>query len=124
VDVSPSAARVTLDRAPLPGLPFAGSFRSTSDTHVLEASAEGFETERQLVVFDHDQAIKLELRAVAAPARVHARRSVATTASAATLPVSNAPRTAVPQTEDAEPGAELKARPRQRAFDMKDPYAD
>jgi serine/threonine-protein kinase len=127
VEVSPSTARVTLDGVSLPGLPFVGSFPSSSATHLLEVSADGFQTERQLVVFGQDQTIKIVMRPAAAPLHLHARRPLATTAvdvAATTLPASSARRTTSPHVEEPEPGAELKTRLRQRDFDMKDPYAE
>jgi serine/threonine-protein kinase len=127
VEVTPSAARVTLDGVSLPGPPFVGSFRTSSDTHLLEASAEGFQTERQLVVFGADQAIKIDLRPAAPPLHLRTRRPAATTAvgtSPATSTASSGPHAASLHVDEPEPGAELKTRPRQRGFDMHDPYAE
>lgn len=124
VDVSPGAARVTLDAVPLGRLPFVGSFQSTGEVHRLEASAAGFQSEKQLVVFDRDQSISIALRPSAAPSRAHVRHSVAATTTDVTpaLPAPSPLHTASPHSEEPEPGAELKTRPRQRDFDTTDPY--
>jgi hypothetical protein len=127
LDVSPGTAWVTLDGVPLPRLPFAGSFPIAGEAHVLEARAEGFQTERRRVKFDRDQNIEIALRAAIAPVRAHARRPLAATAADAAqtpLPASSARPLASSDNEEPTPGVELKLRPRQREFDTRDPYAE
>jgi serine/threonine protein kinase len=127
VAVMPADARVTLDGAPLPQLPFVGDFRMSGSLHHLEASAEGYQTVRQLVSFDQDRDIKIVLVASAAPARTRVKRSSASSSgdSSAPAPVAApSPQAGKPGNDSVEPGADLQVRRRTRNFDTTNPYAD
>ncbi|HEX6244933.1 MAG TPA: serine/threonine-protein kinase [Polyangiales bacterium] len=123
VEASPPTAHVMLDGAPLPKLPFSGSFRQSDALHHLEASAEGYQAVRQLVTFEQDREIKIILVAQppAARARPVKRPSAGHTEAAAPTPA--APSAPAASTPAFEPGGDLKVKVRHRKVDLEDPYA-
>jgi serine/threonine-protein kinase len=127
VDVSPSDAVVTLDGAPLPQLPFEGSFRRGRDQHHVEASAEGYQPIRQLTTFENDRRLSIVLRPLPASAKARARRPGGGAVDVAPLAPQAAPAAAQPvntRTEEPAPGTELRTRPKRAGFDVNDPYAN
>jgi hypothetical protein len=128
VAATPPDARVTLDGAPLPSLPYAGDFRKSGAVHQLEATADGHQPLNQLVVLDRDRQITIVLRPLpAAATRLRPRRSPppsATVSAALPTPGSEAT-TSKPQTDEpVAPGVELKTKQKANRFDMNDPYAE
>ncbi|MET0340445.1 MAG: serine/threonine-protein kinase [Polyangiales bacterium] len=126
VTVTPADARVTLDGAPLPSVPFSGDFRRSSAVHHLEASADGHQTVSQLVVLDRDRALTIALKPTPLAPRFKPRRPapgaaqppVASTQNHDVQPPSPA------ASEELAPGVELKTRQKASRFDMNDPYAE
>jgi eukaryotic-like serine/threonine-protein kinase len=131
VQVSPSGAKVTLDGAPIT-TPFTGKFRKDASLHHLEAVAEGYQAQKQLVAFDQDRVLELQLertreRAAGAAGNRRVRR---TEKEATPEVVSETPRSEPPAaaaTDDAmQPGQDLKAvKPRilRGQLDAIDPYS-
>jgi hypothetical protein len=127
INVLPSDATVTLDGAPLPRLPFEGTFRRARGLHHLEVRAAGYQTVKQLIAFDLDRELSMVLRPLPASPKERAKRP-----SSAAVEVAPPAPTATPPAvqpvdmggEEAVPGVELKTRPRRPNFELNDPYAN
>jgi serine/threonine-protein kinase len=61
---SPSAARLTMDGAPLAGNPFHASYARDGTSHKVRATAPGFLPEERTIAFDRDTALEIALRPV------------------------------------------------------------
>lgn len=65
IEAEPSSAILTLDGTPLGSNPFRAEVSLGGELHRIEMSAPGYVSHEQVVVFDRDQEIRVELEAVA-----------------------------------------------------------
>ena len=62
VEVTPPGARIAVDGASAPGPIFDGRFAKDGMSHVVEATADGYESARRRVTFDLDRSLTIALR--------------------------------------------------------------
>jgi eukaryotic-like serine/threonine-protein kinase len=68
INVAPPTAHLTVDGAAVQS-PFSGKFRKDASLHVVQAFADGFQSVKQLVKFEHDQTLALVLGRATGSAR-------------------------------------------------------
>ncbi len=137
IDVWPTNARVTLDGAILPRVPFDAEVAKDSAFHHLDVTAEGYAPVKQALQFDQDREVKIVLeraQAVVAPTPQgrRGRGNNATnnnnnnTAAVAPQPQQPSPVAQPGPAADPTPGADLSntAPPRRMrpSIDLDDPY--
>jgi serine/threonine-protein kinase len=132
VDVWPDTARVVVDGALLPRVPFEADVTKDGAFHHVEASAPGYATVKQAVQFNEDREIKIVLEKekeqprVAVGGRRGGGRPQAAPTPAPEPEAQPAPAPA-PKPTVMAPGADLTVVPAPRikpAIDLDDPYAD
>lgn len=95
VDVTPRNASVTLDGEPQPA-PLRAELPRDSRTHIVQASAPGYATERYAVVFDQSRELAIELAPSAASAAPVATTRPLRAPRAPSVPSAEPPRSATP----------------------------
>ncbi len=133
IDVWPTSARVTLDGAILPRVPFEAEITRDTALHHLDATADGYVAVKRVVQFDRDRVVKIVLERTPAlvapsPSRRSSRHGSRTSSAAvppAPPPPGPTPTPPAP-VEPTAPGADLTtATPPRRLvpkIDLDDPY--
>ncbi len=132
VDVWPDTARVVVDGALLPRVPFEADVTKDGAFHHVEASAPGYATVKQAVQFNEDREIKIVLEKEKEQPRitVGGRRGGGRPQPAPTPapePEAQPAPAPAPKPSVMAPGADLTVVPAPRikpAIDLDDPYAD
>ncbi len=136
IDVWPTNARVTLDGAILPRVPFDAEVAKDTAFHHLGVTADGYVPVKQALQFDQDREVKIVLERekatppTPAPAPVQRRSSRGNNHNTAVAPSPPQPASPVAQpaapAADPTPGADLSntAAPRRMrpSIDLDDPY--
>jgi hypothetical protein len=136
VTVSPANAVVSIDRQRMPSNPFVARFPRSLDSHVVRASAPGFETKERLVTFSDNIMLDLSLSPLSADspsARDRPGRRPAPPASRRLSPPASTTAPGplpLPAAGSAPSGPALLPRPadgetaRRRRIEARDPYSD
>jgi serine/threonine-protein kinase len=145
VRVSPSAAQITIDGAPVSGNPFHARYPKDHATHQIRATAPGFDAKWEDVPLSHDVVVDMSLDRHTASARVAPPslpqgRSLAPAPAVRTVsapvrsvkrvvdntPVASVPPPPPPARETAAPGSlevsPIGGRPPLRPIETKNPY--
>jgi serine/threonine protein kinase len=127
IEVWPASASVTLDGSRLPKMPFTGELVKDGTMHHVQASLDGYETQKIMLPFDAPREVNIVLEHRSS--RPHKRASPSV-AAAPTPPEPSAPAVVAqePKKTSAEPapGSDLNStKPRVRTgIDVRDPYAN
>jgi len=142
IDVWPTNARVTLDGAILPRVPFDAEVTKDTAFHHLDVTAEGYAPVKQALQFDQNREVKIVLEREQAPVQQpsgpsrrnqrnnnsnNANNNASNNVSAPQpQPAPVAQPTPAPRVEDPTPGADLTTAPAPRrmrpTIDLDDPY--